>query len=94
MYSHNLILKARSWALNGSHLRVFPQLTTNTYTYKGIGENGKPKSKTKSYVNLVIETGNARHVGTQEYKQDTEMTDGINKIYVHYYLKAHPNEND
>lgn len=93
MYSHNLALKARSWALNGSHLRVFPQVTTSTYSYKS-SVDGKPRTKTLNYVNLVIETGNARHVGTQEYKQDTEMTDGINKIYVHYYLKAHPNENN
>ena len=92
MYSHNLALKARSWALNGSHLRVFPQLTTSTYSYKS-SVDGKPRTKTLNYVNLVIETGNARHVGTQEYKQDTEMTDGINKIYIHYYLKANPNEN-
>ncbi len=93
MSSHNIVLKARSWAMNGSHLRVFPQLTTSTYSYKS-SVDGKPKTKTLNHVNLVIETGNARHVGTQEYKQDTEMTDGINKIYVHYYLKAHPNENN
>jgi len=94
MYSHKTIEKAKSWAMSTNSLRVYPQCTVNTYTYRGVGANGKSKTKTKSYVNLVIETGNARHVGKHEYEQGQQMTDKVNEIYVHYYLKANPDENN
>ena len=75
--------KAMSWALNGNHLRVYPILAQETYKTK----NKLNKSITINKVRLVIEIGNSRTEGKLLYKQDRELTEAINKIYLHYYNK-------
>lgn len=75
--------KAMSWALNGNHLRVYPIIAQPTYKTK----NRLNKSVTVNKVKLVIESGNSRTEGKMLYKQDRELTEAINRIYVHYYEK-------
>jgi len=75
--------KAMSWALKGSHLKVYPIMAQETYKTK----DKLNKSITINKVRLVIEIGNSRTEGKLLYKQDRELTDAINKIYVHYYKK-------
>ena len=74
-------LTCMAWALQGNHLRVYPVTTNNMYTHK-VGK----KTLNLSYVRLVLEIGNARHEGTELYKQH-EMTEKICEIYKHYYDK-------
>ena len=74
-------LTCMAWALQGNHLRVYPVTTKNMYTHK-VGK----KKHNLSYVKLVLEIGNARHEGTELYKQH-EMTEKICEIYKHYYDK-------
>jgi len=70
-----------SWALKGNHLRVYPVLTKNMYTHK-VGK----KTSNLAYVRLVLEIGNAKHEGTEQYKQHL-MHEKICEIYKHYYDK-------
>lgn len=86
--------KAKSWALESGAVKVFPQCVLETYTYTYMSKEGKKRSKQKHYVQLVIETGNSRHVGKHKYEQEQQMTDKVNEIYVHYYLKANPYEDN
>lgn len=74
-------LTAMSWALKGNHLRVYPVTTKNNYTHK-VGK----KTVNLSYVKLVLEIGNAKHEGKEEYKQH-EMHEKVCEIYKHYYDK-------
>ncbi len=72
-------MTAMSWALNGNHLKVYPILHKS--------ESYKPKGRKKVTlfkVKLVIEIGNAKHIGTEVYRQD-EITPKICEIYKHYY---------
>ena len=70
-----------SWALKGNHLRVYPVLTKNMYTHK-VGK----KTSNLAYVRLVLEIGNAKHEGTEQYKQHL-MHEKVCEIYKHYYDK-------
>ena len=90
---NTLVNKAKAWAFNTGALRVYPQCVLDSYAYTYVTKDGKKRTKRKHYVQLVIETGNSRHVGKHHYEQEQQMTEKINEIYVHYYLKAHPNEN-
>lgn len=51
------------------------------YTHK-VGK----KTSNLAYVKLVLEIGNAKHIGTEQYKQH-EMHEKICAIYKHYYDK-------
>jgi hypothetical protein len=73
--------KAMSWALKGNHLRVYPVPVDVTYKTK----NKLNKSVTVRKVKLVIEHGNSTIEGKLLYKQDREMTEAIQKLYVYYY---------
>ena len=76
--------KARLWAWREEHLKVYPQPTSQTYNTKS--STGKKVSL--HYVNIVLEIGNAKHVGKESYKQNSdELTDKTNEIYLHYYNK-------
>jgi hypothetical protein len=71
--------KAMSWALKGNHLKVYPVL------YKKESYKPKGKKKVTLYkVKLVIEIGNAKHLGKEVYRQD-DVTNKICEIYTHYY---------
>lgn len=74
-------MKAMAWALNGEHLKVTPIVQTNS-AYKA---KIKGKTVTLNKVKLQIEIGNGLHLGTGEYKQDKEMSDKIEEIYLYYY---------
>ena len=73
--------KAMLWALNGNHLRVYPVPVDENYKTK----NKLNKSDTINKVKLVIEHGNSTIEGKLLYKQDREMTEAIQKLYVYYY---------
>ena len=73
--------KAMLWALNGNHLRVYPVPVDENYKTK----NKLNKSVTINKVKLVIEHGNSTIEGKLLYKQDREMTEAIQKLYVYYY---------
>lgn len=75
--------KAMSWALNGNHLRVYPIPVAENYKTK----NKLNKTITVNKVKLIIEIGNSRTEGKMLYKQDRELTESINRIYMHYYEK-------
>ena len=70
-----------SWALKGNHLKVYPVLTKSFYTHK-VGK----KTSTLPYVRLVLEIGNAKHEGKEQYKQHL-MHEKVCEIYKHYYDK-------
>ena len=74
-------MKAMAWALNGEHLKVTPIVQANS-AYKA---KIKGKTVTLNKVKLQIEIGNGLHLGTGEYKQDKEMSDKIEEIYLYYY---------
>jgi len=74
-------LEAMSWALKGEHLRVYPVLTNENYTHK-VGK----KTRNLPKVRLVIEIGNAKHMGKEVYKQH-EFSEKVCEIYLHYYNK-------
>jgi len=74
-------LKAMSWALKGNHLRVYAEPIKQYYTHK----TGKT-TRNLAYVRLVLEIGNAKHVGTEVYKQH-EHSEKVEEIYLHYYNK-------
>ena len=68
-----------SWALKGNHLRVYAVPTKENYTHK-VGK----KTVNLSYVKLVIEIGNAKHLGKETYKQHL-MHEKVCEIYKFYY---------
>ena len=74
-------LEAMSWALKGNHLRVYPVTTKSMYTHK-VGKS----TRNLAYVRLILEIGNAKHEGTEQYKQH-EMSEKVCEIYLHYYNK-------
>ena len=74
-------LECMAWALKGNHLRVYPVPTKSMYTHK-VGK----KTLNLNYVKLVLEIGNARHEGKEEYKQHL-MHEKVCEIYKHYYDK-------
>ncbi len=86
--------KAKSWAISTGALRVYPQTVLQTYGCQVRGNDGKYRRGSKHYVELVIETGNSRHVGKHHYEQGQQMTDKINEIYIHYYKQANPYEDN
>lgn len=73
-------MKAMSWALNGNHLKVYPEIAKETYICR------RKKKVTLHKLKLVIEIGNAKHLGKELYKQH-EITDKVCEIYTHYYNK-------
>ena len=80
--ANNLIHElAKSWAFNEKELKVYPEVVRETY--KSTDSRGKKTTLNK--VKLIVQIGNSKHVGTQLYKQDLEMTDKANEIYIHYY---------
>ena len=91
-YSQELIDKAKSWCLNTEEVIVYPIPSTSSYGYTKI-VNGKRKKISKAKVNIAIRVGNSIHVGKHLYEQEEQLTDKVNEIYVHYYLKAHPYAN-
>lgn len=79
--------KAMSWALEGNHLRVYPEpIDGDIYTEKRTRQ-GKPKTVSINKVRLVIEIEGSKHLGKFIYKQDSTMTKAIGEIYLHYYNK-------
>ena len=75
--------KAMSWALNTDSLLVYPVTSNETYKTK----SRRNKSITCRTCRLVIRIGNAEHKGKEQYRQDMEMTNKIEEIYIHYYNK-------
>tara|TARA_R110000822_G_scaffold96930_4_gene220363 strand:- start:75 stop:335 length:261 start_codon:yes stop_codon:yes gene_type:complete len=77
--------KAKSWAINGKHVIVYPTCIANEYhKYK----NSIGKTIKLNTVRITIEIGNAKHNGKETYKQNSQaLTDKINEIYMHYYNK-------
>ena len=75
--------KAMSWALRTHALTVYPVLSNETYKTK----NRLNKTITKYKCRLIVRIGNSEHKGKEQYKQDSEMTDKIYEIYLHYYNK-------
>lgn len=85
-----LAAKAMSWALRTNALRVYPVITNEMYTIKStLGKSKTKINKSMHMVKLCIETGNAKHMGSELYRQDESMTNKINEIYIYYYNKAH-----
>jgi len=77
--------KAFNWAIEGKHLRVYPQpIDGDIYTAKRM-RNGKPRTVSINKVRLVIEIEGSKHLGKFIYKQDEEMSKAIGDIYLHYY---------
>ena len=75
-------MKAMKWALDNEYLRIYPQVIQGSaYKYKG------KKIITLPYVKLVVEIGNAKHVGEQRYKQH-QITGKICELYQYYYNKS------
>ena len=73
--------KAMSWALKGNHLKVYPVPQTKE-AYQTKTPQGKKTSLFK--VKLIIEIGNAKHIGKDLYKQNEYQTK-VFEIYNHYY---------
>mgnify|MGYP001578675069 CR=1 FL=1 len=72
---------AKSWAFNEKELKVYPEVVRETYKTT----NSKGKKVTLNKVKLIVQIGNSKHVGTQVYRQDAEMVNKVNEIYIHYY---------
>lgn len=75
--------QAWSWALSEGNLKVVPQLTEMAYKAK----KGK-KTISLFKVKLVIHINNSKHVGKELYKQDREMGNKIDEIYLHYFRNS------
>ena len=80
--------RAMSWALKSESVKVYPVLSNETYEVRMSKGGGKPKKHTFRKVNLVVQIGNGHHKGKFAYTQDEQMTEKINEIYLHYYLKS------
>ena len=74
--------EAESWCLK-NHIRVYPQVASTVY----VQDVGRGK-RNVYHVRLVLEINNARHVGTELYQQNLQMTEKIKEIYWHYYNKS------
>ena len=74
-------MKAMKWAMDNNYVKIYPQPIAKGYKFKG------RKTQTIPYVKLVIEIGNAKHIGETEYKQH-EITDKICELYQYYYERA------
>lgn len=80
--------KARLWAWKGGHLKVYPQPQPKHYNTK----NSIGKKVSVAYVKLVLEIGNATHIGKETYKQNSEeIKRKTDEIYLHYYNKRNIN---
>lgn len=81
--------KARQWAFKGDHLKVYPEPLAKFHNYT----NAVGKKIQLPYVRIVIEIGNAKHLGKESYKQNSdELTKKMNDIYLHYYNKRGNND--
>lgn len=72
---------AMSWALKGNHLKIYPVLQMND-VYRQKNSRGNVTNLHK--VKLCIEIGNAKHMGTEIYKQNG-ISKKIEEIYKYYY---------
>ena len=76
-------MKARQWAFAGNHLKAYPVVLNETY--KGMWG---AKKINFNYVAIEIEIGNARHRGSEKYKQNSEaLAQKLDEIYLHYYRR-------
>ena len=79
------VREAFNWAIDGKHLRVYPQpIDGDIYTAKRL-RNGKYRTVSINKVRLVIEIEGSKHLGKFIYKQDAEMSIAVGNIYLHYY---------
>lgn len=75
--------QAWSWALSEGNIKVVPQITNVAYRTK---KGNKTISLFK--VKLVIHINNSKHLGSGLYKQDREMSNKIDEIYLHYFRSS------
>jgi len=76
-----------AWALRTEALKVYPVPTQGSHTAQ-MKVDGKTKKVTLPNMKLVIEIGNAKHLGKEVYKQNKEMYDKIESIYLHYWSQS------
>lgn len=74
------IRAAWSWAVGTESVKVIPHVTNEFYKQK----KGK-KTITIPKVKLIVLIGNATHQGEYLYKQNREMSNKIDEIYLHYF---------
>lgn len=74
------IEKAKSWCFK-NHIKVVPVLAETSYQIRG----ARNKKIDLRHVRIVIDLNDAQHVGKEVYRQDQELTDKCNEIYLHYY---------
>lgn len=77
------IRAAWSWAVSTEHVKVIPHVVAEAYKIKR-----NKKTVTIPKVKLIVLIGNSRHIGEHLYKQDREMSNKIDEIYLHYFRKS------
>lgn len=90
----DLLSRAKSWAFRTNSVIAYPVVKkgNDTYSTTRTNESGKKRSISKQKVFIEVKIGNSTHLGKHLYDQESQLTDKINEIYLHYYLKSHPYE--
>lgn len=72
----------KRWCLRKG-IKAYPVVLPETYR--------APSGKTKNYVKIEIDINGQKLIGKQIYKQEQELTDGLNKVYAHYFARRFGN---
>lgn len=85
----NEAITARLWALKDDKVIIYPVVVPGapTYSYK----TGNRKVVLQK-VKVAIKIGNSETIGEKFFKQDTELEEIINQLYIYYYERAHSHE--
>jgi len=81
------ITMSKSWALRTKSLKVYPIPAGGNHTLR-ISNNGKVKNVSLPNMKLIVEIGNGKHIGKTIYKQNNELYDKMEEMYLHYWYKS------
>ena len=80
-------IRARLWAFKTESVIIYPLVIKDAPTYSyTVGNKKVVLQKAK----IVIKVGNGETVGESFYKQDSELENKINELYIYYYDRANP----
>jgi inosine-uridine nucleoside N-ribohydrolase len=80
-------IRARLWAFKTESVIIYPLVIWDAPTYSyAIGNRKVVLQK----ANIVIKVGNGETIGKSFYKQNSELENKINELYIYYYDRANP----
>ncbi len=75
----------RRWCLK-RNIKAYPVVQSKTYK--------APSGRIKNYVKIEVDVDGKLLIGKKMYKQEQELSNGIEEVYAHYYARRFGNNID